>query len=172
MISKALPHRAALAVSGTLLSVLLAACSPAVKATYDSAFQPQPGSKVRLAAVEEAAGAADSGVDVAAELRQQLEMQLGQAGLLASSRSSGPQIDLSVTIEGYSAGSAIGGRYLRLLEATKLLIECELSDRGRDVGTITIDREVTGGLRTAEARQDVFADAAGDIVQELAGKLK
>ena len=169
-------RRAVIAIPGTLLlSALLTGCGSAVKATYDPSFQPQPGTMVRLGDVVESASAEAGGggdLDIPGEMRQQIERSLEDAGLLASAGSIGPTVELSVRIERYAPGSALGGRYLRLLDATSLVLEGEIRDRGRDVGTLTVDREVKGGLRTVEQRNDVFGDAASDLVRQLADKLR
>jgi hypothetical protein len=157
------------------VSALLAGCGSAAKATYDSAFQPAPGTLVRLGPVVESSSAQGHDtveVDIAEEMRQQIQRYLADAGLLASAGSTGPAVDLAVRIEGYAPGSAAGGRYLRNLFATRLKVEGTLREQGRDVGTIAVDREVKGGLRTGEERAAVFADAASDLVAQLEARLR
>ncbi len=114
MISLTDISRTAIAIPGMLLlSALLTGCGSAVKATYDPSFQPQPGTMVRLGDVVEAASAEEGGggnPDTPGEMRQQIERSLQDAGLLASAGSIGPAVELSVTIERYAPGSAVGGR--------------------------------------------------------------
>jgi hypothetical protein len=170
-----LTGRAVVVLCLSVQSAWLAGCASSAKATLDPAFQPPPGTMVRMGPVVESSSAQGHDtieVDIADEMRQALQQSLAGAGLLAAAGSTGPAVELATRIEGYAPGSAVGGRYLRNLFATKLKVECTLRDQGRDVGTIVSDREVKGGLRTGEERSEVFSDVASDIVAQLESRLR
>jgi hypothetical protein len=166
------------ALCGVLMSLLfLPGCGSAVKATYDPAFQPPLGTMVQVGAVVDAAPMENRGdredLDISAKMRRALEDGLEKAGLLAPAGSTGPNLELVVTIGNYEPGNAFGRWLLPGLGATKLSVECTLHHYDREVGTISVDREVAiGGAYTIGEWEEVFEDVAKNIVYELKQKLK
>ncbi|MHC4414559.1 MAG: hypothetical protein ACYS0G_04680 [Planctomycetota bacterium] len=181
--------------AGILLPVICAlvcvGCGPGpISARFAPDFSPVPGTLVSVGAVELGGNAArhasqdepsaPTDLDIVGELRAQLETQLAEAGLLASTAPGEPTLLMATTIVTYQPGRDFVRPfpYFRGGPAevawADLVVACTLHQDGREIGTIDVQRESPEGWRApaVDERKNIFETVAGDIVKALKKKLR
>ena len=174
-------HKKQNVVLGTVIAALVF-CGAGCGATrhhaeFDPAFYPNPNSVIRVGAITDEAHKGNRGnkedLDLAQELRTELEKKLAKEGLLASAEVNAQTFVLSSQILDYDPGNAFGRWLWPGVGSTVLSVQSKLHEGDRQVGTIRAMRTVSwGGAYSIGQWKLVFGNVAADIIKELKAKLR
>ena len=145
---------------------------------FNEGYKPSPDTRVLVGAIID--DAPDKTVrkevpnlDVVAELRTRLELELQSAGLATSANSSGRQISIESRIVDYQPGNAFARWLMPGAGTTVLIVECKLREGAREVGTARAMRTISiGGAYSIGQWKIIFKSVATDIACDLKEQLQ